>query len=751
MSDTDENTPPAAKQRSPALFNDVEDKTNEARSKFDEIPECIYINKHIGDSGQNEQMTCDCVEDWDLDTRMNLACGEDSDCINRVTSVECINKYCSCGKNCENQRFQKKQYANVSVFQTELKGYGVKANADIPESSFIYEYIGEVIDETSFRQRMIEYDQNNFKHFYFMMLTKEAFIDATVKGSLARFVNHSCNPNAYVDKWVVGDKLRMGIFAKRNVRKGEEITFDYNVDRYGAQSQPCYCGEPNCIKFMGGKTQTDAALLLPDGISEALGVTQKQERQWLKDNKHLRANQQDDDSIINEYFVKSIDIQPILAEIDVSKIMGALMKVEDINILSKLIERINLTNDSKINSIIVKFHGYKTLSKIMKDLKDVEDNDGIIEMILEILNRWPKVTRNKIESSQIEDVVKEINANTNNESIQELSTTLLNEWGKLQMAYRIPKNTGDKSKKSTSHSPSAYGRSTNSPSESNNDDNVNSGDEQPPQQEEVDEGPLPAGWREAIDPKTNFKYYYHTKLNISKWERPRAEVPSGPRGPNLSSLPKGPKNRSNERPNGRNNKFGNGPVKKEDRDLTEREEFRLQQEKEAQLKAFQEKEKSLQEIILESQKEVEEKMKEAERLKQEKERVRERKRKRSANGKSSSPGAHKHIKTEHNGENKEIPLDAQWRKAFAKYVPNLIKKHEKEIGRENVKGCAKELVSILVAKESKRDNFHGQGPPKEFDNAKLKKMKDFSTSFMEKFLTKYRLKKQKKHQDPANA
>lgn len=717
MSDSDENTPPAVKQHSPAIFTEAEDKTDEARSKFEEIPECIYLKKHIGDSGQNEHMTCDCVEDWDLDTRKNLACGEDSDCINRVTSVECINKYCSCGKNCENQRFQKKQYANVSVFQTELKGYGVRANEDITESSFIYEYIGEVIDETTFRQRMIEYDQNSFKHFYFMMLTKEAFIDATIKGSLARFVNHSCNPNAYVDKWVVGDKLRMGIFAKRNIKKGEELTFDYNVDRYGAQSQPCYCGEPNCIKFMGGKTQTDAALLLPDGISEALGVSQKQERQWLKDNKHLRTSQQDDDSIINEYFVQSITVLPITAEIDVSKIMGALMKAEDVNILRKLIERINLTVDSKINSIIVRFHGYKTLSKIMKNYKDEDD---IIEMILEILNRWPKVTRNKIESSQIEDVVKEINSRNPNDNIKELSTNLLDEWGKLQMAYRIPKNTGDKSKRTTSHSPSAYGRSTSSPSESVN--------------EEIEEyeGPLPAGWKEAVDPKSGNKYYYHTKLNISKWERPRAEVPSGPRGPNLSALPKGPKNRAN----------GNG--RGSDMALTEREEIRLQQEKQAQLKAFQEKEKSLQEIILESQKEVEEKMKEVERLKQEEERERERKRKRS----NSTPGGHKHAKVDHNGDSKDVALEAQWRKAFAKYVPNLIKKHEKEIGRENIKGCAKELVSILVVKESKRDHFHGQAPPKEFDNAKLKKMKDFSDSFMEKFLAKYRSKKQKKHQEP---
>ena len=51
----------------------------------------------------------------------------------------------------------------------------------------------------------------------------------------------------------------MGIFAKRNIQAEEELTFNYNVDRYGHDAQECYCGEPNCVGFIGGKTQTDIA------------------------------------------------------------------------------------------------------------------------------------------------------------------------------------------------------------------------------------------------------------------------------------------------------------------------------------------------------------------------------------------------------------------------------------------------------------------------------------------------------------
>jgi hypothetical protein len=64
------------------------------------------------------------------------------------------------------------------------------------------------------------------------------YIDATKKGGIGRFANHSCNPNSEVQKWVVGRRLRMGIFTKQDVVKGEEITFNYNVDRYGCVAAP---------------------------------------------------------------------------------------------------------------------------------------------------------------------------------------------------------------------------------------------------------------------------------------------------------------------------------------------------------------------------------------------------------------------------------------------------------------------------------------------------------------------------------
>lgn len=688
----------SSRETTPVLFGDAPDKTKDALQTFTAIPECTYLTKSLGKSGQKETMTCDCVEQWDEASGTNHACGDDSNCINRVTSVECVNQLCTCGTDCQNQRFQKRQYAAVKVIQTEKKGFGLVAQQPLAEGLFVYEYIGEVIDEGTFRARMIEYDRRLLRHFYFMMLTKDAFIDATEKGLLARFCNHSCLPNAYVDKWVVGDRLRMGIFARRAIAPGEEITFDYNVDRYGAQLQPCYCGLSNCLGWIGGKTQTDAALLLPDGLSDALGVTRLQEKAWLK---HHKLEKKEGDSI-NEAFVQSLVMAPV-SDADVNKVMAALMKLEDALVVAKLVERLYLTEEPRVNTAIVRLHGYKTLSKI---LKEYVANDDLVVQLLLVLQRWPTMTRNKIELSQIEDTVKHLAENSTNPEILPLAANLVHDWSKLEMAYRIPKNASSARDSVGGSMSPLRGRA---------------------QRLELPEAvgldmqdeDLPEGWQKALDPNTNTVYYYHTGLGVSKWERPVSAVPSGPKAPKAPKAQKQPKP---ENPKPRPQRNYN-----ED-DFTRLQEERLQKQKEQQFHGVQEKQKLLLDLIVQSQKEVEEKKRLEEKIKQDrlekhKERRRRKQEKHAAKVSSS-----------------DVLAETLWTKTLAKYVPNMIKKHEAEIGHEHIKGCARELVKILAGKEAKKSDAK---PPRELEGAKLKKLKEFSNTFMEKFLVKYRAKRAK--------
>lgn len=60
-----------------------------------------------------------------------------------------------------------------------------------------------------------------------------------------RHVNHSCDPNAYGLEEGDGSEV-VYIVARRAIRSGEEITFDYNVNTSGGSSWPCHCGAARC-------------------------------------------------------------------------------------------------------------------------------------------------------------------------------------------------------------------------------------------------------------------------------------------------------------------------------------------------------------------------------------------------------------------------------------------------------------------------------------------------------------------------
>lgn len=89
----------------------------------------------------------------------------------------------------------------------------------------------------------------------------------------------------------------MGIFANRFIRANEELTFNYNVDRYGHDAQPCYCGEPKCVGFIGGKTQTDLAAM-DDLYLDALGIADEVDRLGLKGSKKKKGKKLDEDFVV---------------------------------------------------------------------------------------------------------------------------------------------------------------------------------------------------------------------------------------------------------------------------------------------------------------------------------------------------------------------------------------------------------------------------------------------------------------------
>jgi SET domain-containing protein len=501
--------------RPPPMFNDEPDAYEEATSVFQVIEDCIYANKHMGST--EPALECDCQEEWDSSTRTNDACGEDSDCINRATKMECVDD-CSCGAVCQNMRFQKKEFAKVTVFKTEKKGYGLRADTDLKPNQFIFEYIGEVINEPNFRRRTRQYDEEGIKHFYFMSLNKGEFIDATKKGNLGRFCNHSCNPNCYVDKWVVGDKLRMGIFAERYVKAGEELVFNYNVDRYGADPQPCYCGEPNCTGFIGGKTQTESGTKLSNATIEALGIDEYDDWEYAvpKKPKKARKTEEDDEEYVSNVQPKSLE------EDGVTKVMAALMQCKEKWIAVKLLGRIQRAADERVMNRVVRMHGYRILKTA---LATFIDDANVCLQVLDILFKLPRITRNKIQDSAIEETVTKMKESEDSRVVEQ-ATDILDIWSKLQVAYRIPRvkrdpnvvpvrieRTGRRDVRERSKSPVApTGPKNNMPQRATP---FFAGPRPPFRPRPFN--PLPKGWFQA---NSNGRSYFYSSNGQTTWTRP---------------------------------------------------------------------------------------------------------------------------------------------------------------------------------------------------------------------------------------
>jgi histone-lysine N-methyltransferase SETD1 len=84
---------------------------------------------------------------------------------------------------------------------------------------------------------------------YMFRIDSKVVCDATREGSLARFLNHSCDPNCYTQIISHEGKKKIIIFAKRDIEVGEELCYDYKFPIEDVKI-PCYCGAAKCRRTM---------------------------------------------------------------------------------------------------------------------------------------------------------------------------------------------------------------------------------------------------------------------------------------------------------------------------------------------------------------------------------------------------------------------------------------------------------------------------------------------------------------------
>ncbi|KAK7085614.1 hypothetical protein SK128_019512 [Halocaridina rubra] len=149
---------------------------------------------------------------------------------------EC-NKRCCCPPTCINRVVQKGRCFSLSIFRTDNgTGWGVKALEPIKKDSFVVEYVGEVITSEEAEWRGEIYDKKGCTYLFDMDFNNgdqnPYTVDAAKYGNVSHFINHSCDPNLVVfNVWVNcldPDLPRLALFSCRDIKKGEELTFDYN-------------------------------------------------------------------------------------------------------------------------------------------------------------------------------------------------------------------------------------------------------------------------------------------------------------------------------------------------------------------------------------------------------------------------------------------------------------------------------------------------------------------------------------------
>ncbi|CAM0946078.1 unnamed protein product [Alopecurus aequalis] len=173
----------------------------------------IYLTKkRVEDDG----IFCSCS----LSSESSVTCGKDCQC---GMLFSCCSSNCKCENNCANKSFQLRPLTKTKLIKTEKCGFGLVAEDEIKKGEFVIEYVGEVIDDRTCEERLWKMKRE-------------------------------------MQKWTVDGETRVGIFSLRDIKEGEELTYDYKFVQFGAD-QDCHCGSSNCRKMVGTSKSVNSIVL----------------------------------------------------------------------------------------------------------------------------------------------------------------------------------------------------------------------------------------------------------------------------------------------------------------------------------------------------------------------------------------------------------------------------------------------------------------------------------------------------------
>jgi len=142
----------------------------------------------------------------------------------------------------------------IQLRRSNIHGNGVFAREAIAKGTRIVRYLGLLRTHAEVDAAYADIEENG--HTFLFTLNDAYVIDGNIKGNIARWINHSCEPNceAVIEENAHGHAHldRIFIDAIRRIRAGEELTFNYGIvlaERHTPKLKKlwgCRCGAPTC-------------------------------------------------------------------------------------------------------------------------------------------------------------------------------------------------------------------------------------------------------------------------------------------------------------------------------------------------------------------------------------------------------------------------------------------------------------------------------------------------------------------------
>ena len=138
------------------------------------------------------------------------------------------------------------------IKSSKIHGKGIFASQDISKNTKIIEYVGNRISKeegNQIAQKQYEKSKKTGSGSVYVFELGTHDIDGMVSWNPAKYINYSCNPNC---KYKIINN-RIWIVSLKDIKKGEELSYDYGHDLQDYKLHRCKCKSKNCIGYIIGK------------------------------------------------------------------------------------------------------------------------------------------------------------------------------------------------------------------------------------------------------------------------------------------------------------------------------------------------------------------------------------------------------------------------------------------------------------------------------------------------------------------